>query len=351
MSYSLGNNAPVEALLFDAEIQSVLSFEADIVQMLAFEVELAKAQAGVGLISDAAAAKISEAIACFSPDMDALQSRFAIDGVAVPTLVSQVRSKLDDTTKGHFHLGATSQDLVDTSAMIRLKKAVEICTTRLKKLDNILSEISSGQIGNGRLHARTRMQNALPISVSEKIENWRAPLERLLKERPQYFPLQLGGPEGAARAFGDQHAKVSSAMAAALEINAPARQWHTDRHPIVAIGQWFTSVATALGKTAQDILIMVQNDVAEAKLAGGGSSSAMPHKTNPVLAEIIVAQARYCQAQMAGLNTASLHENERSGTAWTLEWMLLPQLVATASGSVTKTTELVNALKFSPSTD
>jgi len=70
-------------------------------------------------------------------------------------------------------------------------------------------------------------------------------------------------------------------------------------------------------------------------LTGGGGSSAMPHKQNPVSAEILVSLARFNAAQMGGLHQAMVHEQERSGAAWMIEWMILPQIVA-STGSALK---------------
>ena len=72
----------------------------------------------------------------------------------------------------------------------------------------------------------------------------------------------------------------------------------------------------------------------------------MKHKKNPVIAEVVLAQALYCHTQMSGLSTASIHENERSGTSWTLEWMLVPTLLIASADTVVNTEELIETLTF-----
>jgi len=69
-------------------------------------------------------------------------------------------------------------------------------------------------------------------------------------------------------------------------------------------------------------------------LSGGGGSSAMPHKSNPVLAELLITLARFNATQLSAMHHSLVHEQERSGAAWMLEWMVLPQM-AMATGSAT----------------
>ena len=72
----------------------------------------------------------------------------------------------------------------------------------------------------------------------------------------------------------------------------------------------------------------------------------MGHKVNPVGAEILVTLARFNATLLSGMHQSLVHENERSGAAWTLEWMLLPQM-AVATGAALRTAEdLIGAVRF-----
>ncbi|MEP3278037.1 MAG: lyase family protein [Stappiaceae bacterium] len=351
MSYSLGSDAMLNLFTDDSIMGEQFSFSADLSAMIDFERALARAEGSAGLISSDHAGRIAEALDAFEPDYEALRAGFLKDGAAPPSLVAQIRQALDPDIRSSFHFGGTSQDLMDTSLMVRLKRCVALSTTRLKALDDRLALLADCYSDELKLQARTRMQIALPISVREKIRNWRTPISRLSTTKPTSFPLQLGGPEGEARKLGAHYAEIAGAMAEMLGLDAPENHWQTDRQPLMGIAFWFSQIASAMGKIGQDVLFMCQSEVGEARLAGGGSSSAMPHKQNPVRAEIVVALARYCQTQMNGLNTASIHENERSGTAWTLEWMLLPALVVATGSILSNTTEMLDGLTFAEGRD
>ena len=71
----------------------------------------------------------------------------------------------------------------------------------------------------------------------------------------------------------------------------------------------------------------------------------MPHKRNPVIAEVLVALARFNATQLSGMHQAQVHEQERSGTNWTLEWMLLPQMVVASAAALRLANELTGHIE------
>jgi 3-carboxy-cis,cis-muconate cycloisomerase len=81
---------------------------------------------------------------------------------------------------------------------------------------------------------------------------------------------------------------------------------------------------------------MAQQGIEEIAISGGGGSSAMPHKQNPVKAELLVTLSRFTAGMSGLMGQALVHEQERSGAAWALEWMVLPQMTM-AVGCATHT--------------
>jgi 3-carboxy-cis,cis-muconate cycloisomerase len=104
----------------------------------------------------------------------------------------------------------------------------------------------------------------------------------------------------------------------------PARPHRRDRRPP-------SLISGSLGKFGQDVALLAQAG-GEIEMSGGGTSSAMAHKQNPVAAETLVALARFNATQLSAIHHSLVHEQERSGAAWTLEWLVLPQMtMATAA--------------------
>src|SRR5690606_5332051 len=115
--------------------------------------------------------------------------------------------------------------------------------------------------------------------------------------------------------------------------------------PIIGLGNLLALITGSLGKMGMDIALLTQNEVAAARLLGGGGSSAMAHKSNPVTAEALVALARYNAGLSGILQQAMVHEYERSGAAWTLEWLTLPQMLEATGASLRLAQNLLGQLQ------
>jgi 3-carboxy-cis,cis-muconate cycloisomerase len=151
---------------------------------------------------------------------------------------------------------------------------------------------------------------------------------------------------GTLEKLGDKGPAVTTALARELGL-APADCWHTARDNLAEFANWLSLITGSLGKIGQDIALLAQNEIAAVTVTGGGKSSAMHHKANPVLAEILVTLARYNAAQLSAMHQALVHEYERSGAAWTLEWMVLPPMVVATGAALARSLTLLDAMRIS----
>ena len=329
-------NTLLAALAGDADTENLLSGEAQVAALLAVEKALAGASADCGWISDDAAAAVGAAIDGFVPDWANLAEGMAQDGVVVPALVRQLRSRVAEPHRAALHRGATSQDIIDTGLMLQLAQAFDLFEARLTALLERLDALAASD-GERELMAHTRMQVALPTTWGAKLASWRDPLQRHLRAlgamRRSLLVVQLGGPVGDRSSFEGHGDALAAALAKRLDLGLAA-PWQATRDPIVGLGNLLALISGSLGKIGADIALLAQNEVGAVQLAGGGGSSAMAHKSNPVNAEVLVALAR-ANAGLAGtLQQAMLHEYERSGAAWTLEWLTLPPMLVNTGASL-----------------
>ncbi|TNM63357.1 3-carboxy-cis,cis-muconate cycloisomerase [Aliirhizobium smilacinae] len=330
-------------LFGDEEVAVHLSAEADITAMLAFEAALARAEAKAGIVPAAAADRITEVCRSFRPDMEQLKIAVATDSVVVPELVRQLRRAIGDEEAQYLHVGATSQDVIDTSLMLRMKTILSLLASRVERVIGRLDQLDRA-FGEQPLMAYTRMQAAIPITVSDRLRAWRDPLARHLQAiNALEFPVQLGGAAGSLDRLGNLGDQVRAELARELALS-DLRQWQNQRDPIINVGHCLSLVSGTLGKMGQDIALMAQSG-GEIELSGGGTSSAMVHKQNPVAAEMLVTLARFNAVQISGLHQSLVHEQERSGAAWTLEWLLLPQMTMATAAALRLADQLVGEIR------
>ena len=340
------------SLIDDAEISTLFGAHAEVASILRFEAALAWAEADVGTLSEAAAETIGEAINAFVPDLDAVRQGMVRDGVPIPVLVKALRAAVGEPYGAFVHRGATSQDAVDTGLMLRLKTLLDLLSGRLGNVLAALEKLADAQ-GSTPLMAQTRMQAALPFTAADKLATWSRPLaahRARLAALGDVLPIQLGGPIGHGASFGAPYKALRAALAARLSLRNTA-PWHSDRTIILDIAQSFALVTGTLGKIGQDLALMAQNEVGAVSLPGGGASSAMAHKQNPVVAEVLVSLARLNAGYLGTLAQSLVHENERSGAAWTLEWLVLPDMAQASGAALSHASGLIAGLRFRPRTE
>lgn len=328
-------------LFRDEEMAAIWSSTAQLASMRAFEAAWSRSLGAVGIVTTAQAETAARIIETLSFDMADLRAGTAKDGVVVPALVSQILHAMPQDARIAVHHGATSQDVIDTATALAIQKSLQLLDARLAGLLWQLAELDH-EMGAAALMGRTRMQAATQITVHDRLRSWTSPLprhrDRLQQVAPRVALLQYGGAAGDRRGLGAKADLVAQELATRLKLGNPASSWQASRDGIAEFASVLSLISGSLGKIGQDIALMSQQGLNEISLAGGGASSAMAHKQNPVAAETLVTLARFNAGNLAQMHQAMIHEQERSGAAWALEWMVLPQMAeatarATALGS------------------
>ncbi len=341
-------NPLLSALTGDPEIEQLLSDEAQLASMLAVEDALAQASVDRGWIGEDAAAAIAAGIARFTPDWTGLRAGMAQDGVVVPALVRQLRAAIGEPHGVALHKGATSQDVIDTALMLQVARIFDVYEARLDRLLARLDGLAR-EFGAHPLMAHTRMQAALPTSWGAKLGSWSEPLQRHLQAlermRANLLVVQLGGPVGDRGSFEGHGDAIAAGMARRLDLGIAA-PWQASRDPIIALGNLLALISGSLGKIGADVALLAQSEVGAVRIEGAGGSSAMAHKANPVNAEVLVALARHNAGLSGTLAQAMVHEYERSGAAWTLEWLTLPAMLVSTGASLRLGERLLDQLRL-----
>jgi 3-carboxy-cis,cis-muconate cycloisomerase len=262
-----------------------------------------------------------EAFDAASYDIGAIAREARGPGNPVEPLVRAVRARVPEA-----HTGATSQDILDTAAMLVARGVRGLIVVELEAAASACAALADGHRGTV-MAARTLMQQAVPTTFGLKAAAWLVGLldarRRLLAWTPT---AQLGGAAGTLAVLGDRGLDVVSAYARELDVAEPLLPWHTSRGPIRDLVAGLAGASAACGKVALDVVLLAQTEVGEVRVAAGGASSTMPHKRNPV--EPILTQA--CVRRVRALLTTFTweHEHERAAGAWHAEWETLSDMLA-----------------------
>lgn len=346
-------DSPLYARLFDTgETGRLFSDSAALRAMLLVEGALAKAQGKLGVIPEISAAAIHRATLEIQIDPGALAQATGENGVCVPGLVSAFRAEMNAPEHAQYlHWGATSQDIIDTGLMLRLRQTLALAEADLKTIVKAMAEQADIHAALP-MPARTYGQQATPTSWGAVLAGWGMPLIDALDALPTLRDgslwVSLSGASGTASALGKDAPSLRAALAEGLGLVDPKRSWHTDRGPIQRIMCWMAQVTATLGSIGQTAVALTATEVAEVTLGAAGASSTMPQKQNPVGASALVALSSQIGGLLSAMQIAASHQHQRDAASWFTEWMLVPQIAHSCAAALKHGVLLSQSIRPNP---
>jgi 3-carboxy-cis,cis-muconate cycloisomerase len=269
-------------------------------------------------------------------DIDQLCEEGRVDASPVVPLARALRER-----DSGAHGPATSQDILDTAAMLVSSRARKLVLADLDGAAAACAGLAETHRST-RMTARTLLQQAVPTTFGLKAAGWLVALVdarwRLASVR---LPAQLGGPAGTL------NPKETARFAAALGLDEPVIPWHVHRAPVAEFAAALDACAAVCGKVGLDVVLLAQTELGEVSEAEGGASSSMPHKRNQASAVLARACARLVHAQ-AGMLTSGDHELDRAAGAWQAEWPALSAALAFTGGAAAAARRCLEGLDVHP---
>lgn len=350
----LPHSALFAPALSTPELLEVYSARATVQAMLDVESALARAEARCKVIPAQAAAAIARACDASRFDLTAIAEEGRDAGnIAIPlvaALTARVAAR-DRKAAGYAHWGATSQDIIDTGAVLQLRSALALIERDLHLTLALLTRLARRHRRTAMM-GRTLLQPAAIISFGLKAATWRDPLvrhaERLAEARARCLLLQFGGSVGTLATLGAAGPRVAEAMGRMLKLPVPVLPWHGGRDRMGEIATTLGLLGGSLAKIAGDMMLMMQGEIGELRepWAGDrGRSSAMPQKRNPVLCVGILAATAHMPSLVATILQGQAGEHERAAGSWQAEWSVLPQLVLLAGGALRQMNAVLTGLE------
>jgi 3-carboxy-cis,cis-muconate cycloisomerase len=319
--------------------------------MLDAEAGLARALERAGLAPAGAGEAVTAAARAGNFDPNELGGLAALTGNPVPGLARALARQVPQTAVSAVHRGATSQDIVDTAAMLLAKRAIDVIAADLARAADAAAGLAAAH-RDSIMIGRTLLQQAVPVTFGLVAAGWLTSLDEARAGLDSVGPrlaVQFGGAAGTLASLGEAGQRVTALLAEELGLAVPVLPWHTDRLRIIDLGTALARVAAVLGKVARDVTLLAQSEVGEVSEGGGpaearadqrgadqqapaasprrGGSSAMPHKRNPVASIAILGCTRQVPGLLATLAAASEQELQRAAGAWHAEWEPLTALL------------------------
>ena len=331
--------------------------------MLDAEAALARAVERAGLAPEGAGAAVTAAAVPENFDLAELGELSALTGNPVPALSRALSALVPRALAGAVHQGATSQDIVDTAAMLLARRALDVIGADLDIAADAAARLAAGHRSTIMI-GRTLLQQAVPVTFGLVAAGWLNGLDEargaLARAGAERLAVQYGGAAGTLAALGDRGPRVLALLAEELDLPAPPLPWHTIRLRVLDLAAALAGVDSVLSKIARDVTLLAQTEVAEVREGPGGASgggpgsparggsSAMPNKQNPVAAIAILGCAKQVPGLLATLAAAGEQEHQRAAGAWHAEWQPLADLLTLTGSAASWAADLLSGLIVDP---
>jgi 3-carboxy-cis,cis-muconate cycloisomerase len=303
------------------------------------EVALARAEARCGVIPTDAADEIAAKCNVATLDFDLLRRETDIVGYPILPLVHQLVKQCGEAGR-YVHWGATTQDIMDTADVLRIRAGLEVIEDDIAALRRILADMA-GRYRDTPMAGRTHLQQALPITFGYKAAIWLAMFdrhaERLKQLKPRALVGQFAGAAGTLASLGDKGLEVQRAFCDELGLGVPVSTWHVARDGLAEVINLLGLITGSLGKIALDVMIMASTEFAELYepfVKGRGASSTMPQKRNPISSELMLAAAKAVRQHAGLMLDAMIHDFERATGPWHAEWIAIPESFVLTAGAL-----------------
>ncbi|MFB6817064.1 3-carboxy-cis,cis-muconate cycloisomerase [Streptomyces sp. NPDC056347] len=329
--------------------------------MLDAEAALTRAQAVCGLAPAEAGRAVTAAADAARFDVRDLALAARAGGDPVVPLARSLAAAVAPEARPYVHRGASSQDILDTAAMLVAARTLAPVLDDLARAAEAAARLAAAH-RDTPMAGRTLTQQAVPTTFGLKAAGWRSLVldahDRLLAVR-ESLPAQLGGAAGTLAAFAayaptedldgiDPGLPLLQAYANELGLAEPLLPWHSLRTPVADLAGALAFTAGALGKTAADVLSLSRTETGEVAEGRDDGPSTMAHRGHPVRATLIAAAARRAPGLAATLYGSLAAEDERAAGAWHAEWEPLRELLRLVGGAAWHAAALLGGLRVAP---
>lgn len=312
---------------------------------------LAKAQAKIQIIPAAAATNIEEKLSGYNVPLDEFREKYELSGHSLSGLLEILGNKLSSSSREYLCYGATVQDITDSWLALVLKKSIVHLVYELFSVENHLIGLTE-RYSRTPILGRTHGQPGLVITAGYKFAIWLNEVRSLIEKFKELLPGiaqgQLCGGSGAVTSYGEKGFEVQSEFCSLLGLNAPVCSWTSSRNHLFELAQLIVRMSSTFEKIGHEIYLLQQpeiNELAESASSGHVHSITMPQKVNPEGSEHLGTLGRCLRSSTRALEESLVHDHERDGRSWKVEWLVYPELLTLSFSQISLVKKILSNLR------
>jgi adenylosuccinate lyase len=312
-------------------MKQIFDEETRLQKLLDVEAALALAQAKVGNIKQDHADIIKKTASTRYVKLDRVRE---IDQKINHEITAIIRALSEQSGEsGKFiHIGATSNDILDTAQALQIRDAMKIIEGDLGSLKRTLAKRAK-EHRDTIMVGRTHGQYALPITFGFKLANYALEVQRheqrLSECSGRILVGKMSGAVGSGAGFGPKALDIQKEVMRQLGLGVeegPTQIVARDRY--VELISVLANIATSVEKLSTEVRNLQRGEIAEVSEFFDESvqvgSSTMAHKRNPVTAENICGLARIVRGFVTPAHESAIMWHERDLTNSSAERFFVP---------------------------
>ncbi len=349
---------PFRSLLFEemvstAEMRAVWTEERTVESWMEVEAAITLAQMQLNLIPPEAGERIIEFLTIERFPIARIRERKGVHGHLMVAFLKAFREACGPAAE-HFHLGPTTQDILDTGLTVQLREANDVIVDQLRTLEDVLCE-QALRYKRTVMMGRTHQQHAVPMTLGFTLAVWasemRDHLERLRQGEGRWLYGSIAGAVGTQSAFVelagvDGAQEIEAIVCRALGLRRPTIALHSRTDRFAEVGWILSAICSSLGKMGMSIANLQRSEVMEVEEPHNDDrygSSTMPNKINPEPSEQVDGLAKLVRAQAMALQDI-LMQDQRDSTRMPVQFTALPTCYLMTSRALATITAVIRDL-------
>src|SRR6266704_7045021 len=347
---------PIDFRYGRPKMKGVFEEESRLQRLLDVEAALARAEAKVGLIPEEAAAEIARKATTKRVTVERVQELEEETRHDLMAVVLALTEACEGVAGKYVHLGATSNDILDTATALQLRDAIRLLEADIGELMGVLAGLASKYKRTVML-GRTHGQAAVPITFGLKMAVFASEVarhsDRLREASPRILVGKMSGAVGTGAAFGPYALDVQPAVMHDLGVGveeAATQVVGRDRYAeFIAL---LANIAASLEKFCTEVRNLQRTEIGEVAEAFETKrqvgSSTMAQKENPVASENVCSLSRIVRSLVTPAleNVPLWHERDLTNSA--AERIILPHACVLIDEMLARTTEIFRTLRVYP---